>query len=41
MAGLINKVVRFYEFGSAEVFRVENDEVREPGSGEPTIEISN
>ena len=40
MADLINKVVRFHEFGPAEVLRVENVEVREPGPGEVRIKIA-
>jgi NADPH:quinone reductase-like Zn-dependent oxidoreductase len=40
MADLINKVVRFHEFGPAEVLRVENAEVREPGPGEVRIKVA-
>ena len=32
MADLINKAVRFHEFGPTEVLRVENAQVREPAN---------
>lgn len=40
MAGLIDKVVRFDEFGPAEVLRVENGDLREPGSGKVRIKVA-
>lgn len=40
MADLINRVVRFHEFGPGEVLRVENAEVREPGPGEVRIKVA-
>ena len=40
MADLINKVVRFHEFGPAEVLRVESGEVQEPGPGEVRIRVA-
>src|SRR5579863_6087485 len=40
MADLINKVVRFHEFGPAEVLRLENAEVPEPGPGEVRIRVA-
>ena len=40
MADLINKVVRFHDFGPAEVLRVEHSEVREPGPGEVRIKVA-
>src|SRR4030081_3519153 len=40
MASVTSKVVRFHEFGPAEVLRVENVEVREPGPGEVRIKVA-
>ena len=40
MADLINKVVRFHEFGPPEVLRVESGEVLEPGRGEVRIKVA-
>ena len=40
MADLINKVVRFHEFGPAEVLRLENAEVPEPGPSEVRIKVA-
>jgi NADPH:quinone reductase-like Zn-dependent oxidoreductase len=40
MAQLTNKVIRFHEFGSAEVLKVENVDVREPGPGEVRIKVA-
>lgn len=33
------KIVRFYEFGSAEVLRLEDEPLREPGTGEVRLEV--
>jgi NADPH:quinone reductase-like Zn-dependent oxidoreductase len=40
MADLINKVVRFHEFGPAEALRLENAEVRESGPGEVRLKVA-
>jgi NADPH:quinone reductase-like Zn-dependent oxidoreductase len=37
---MINRVVRFHEFGPAEVLRIENVEVPEPGPGEVRIKVA-
>src|SRR5579862_9225817 len=37
---MISKVVRFHEFGPAEVLRIENVEQPEPGSGEVRIKVA-
>src|SRR6266404_2045002 len=40
MPSLTSKVVRFHEFGPAEVLKIENAEVHEPGPGEVRIKVA-